>query len=395
MKLKKIEKDDTKKINKKKLVILVLLLVLLLAIIATFMTYTMNEKFRIFCDSHIFSKNVKEDSLPSIKIEDINNTKIFADTNYINVMNNNTITKYNFNGKKESDLSVEVTTPLISTNEDYSVIAEKSGSKIYLISKSGIVWQKEVEGKISRVKVNENGYVSIILSGTSYKSVIVLYDETGKEIFKTYLSTTVAVDTDVSADNKCLAFAEVNMSGTLIQSNIKIVNIEKAKEDPANSIVYTYKADANNLIIDINYQNTNKLICKYNDSIHVIENMEDKKIIEISDKNQKETFCDIGLSSFICNVSEESDGLFNTKTIAELINSSGQKKSSYSLKGTVKSILCAGNKIGLNLGSEVDFIDTNGWLVKKYTANQGIKEIVMSNNIAGIVCKDKIEIINL
>lgn len=53
------------------------------------------------------------------------------------------------------------------------------------------MWETEVEGNVSKIDVNENGYVSIILKGTTYKSVIVVYDAKGNELFKTYLSKRV------------------------------------------------------------------------------------------------------------------------------------------------------------------------------------------------------------
>ena len=60
-----------------------------------------------------------------------------------------------------------------------------------------------------------------------------------------------------------------------------------------------------------------------------------------------------------------------------------------------KEIYTTGNIVALNLGAEVEFINTSGWLVKRYTAEQEITSIVISNSIAGIVYRDKIEIINL
>ncbi len=53
------------------------------------------------------------------------------------------------------------------------------------------------------------------------------------------------------------------------------------------------------------------------------------------------------------------------------------------------------NKIALNLGSSVEFINTNGWIVKKYISEKEVKDIVLSENIVGIVYKDKVEISNL
>ncbi len=89
--------------------------------------------------------------------------------------------------------------------------------------------KKSVDGNLDKVTVNKNGYVSAIVTGTTYKSVIITYDEKGNELFKTYLSKTIAVDACVSPDNAEFAYAEVNNSGTTIQSNIKIISIKDVK----------------------------------------------------------------------------------------------------------------------------------------------------------------------
>ena len=202
------------------------------------------------------------------------------------------------------------------------------------------------------------------------------------------------MDADVSYDNKYLAFAEVNISGTLTQSNIKIISIEKAKDSKEDPIIYTYNANAGDLIINIKYQNKSKLVCLYDNSIHVIENNVDKEIINF-EKDNKVTFTDIELNNHVITVSEDKNGLFNTDTSIELVNSSNEKKNIYNLNSGIKNIYCYGNRICVNLGLEVHFIDTNGWLIKEYTSSQEIRNIVISNQIAGIIYKDKIEIINL
>ena len=67
----------------------------------------------------------------------------------------------------------------------------------------------------------------------------------------------------------------------------------------------------------------------------------------------------------------------------------------YTAESVTKEMITYGDKIALNLGTEVEFINTSGWLVKRYIANQEITSIVMSDNMAGIVYRDKIEIVNL
>ena len=54
-----------------------------------------------------------------------------------------------------------------------------------------------------------------------------------------------------------------------------------------------------------------------------------------------------------------------------------------------------GNVIGINIGTEVYFVNTSGILIKEYISNQEITNVIMSNQIALAVYKDRIEIINL
>ena len=58
-------------------------------------------------------------------------------------------------------------------------------------------------------------------------------------------------------------------------------------------------------------------------------------------------------------------------------------------------MVCKDNRIALNLGKEVQFIDNNGWLAKKFIGKQEVKSVLVSNKIGIIVFKDKISIVNL
>ena len=71
-------------------------------------------------------------------------------------------------------------------------------------------------------------------------------------MFTTFLANTRAVDISISNDNKYLAIAEVDTSGTMIQSSIRILSIEKAEDDPSNSLEKTYTSQTGKLITNIN-----------------------------------------------------------------------------------------------------------------------------------------------
>lgn len=231
----------------------------------------------------------------------------------------------------------------------------------------------------------------MITEGVSYKSVIVTFNKNGKELFKTYLASTVAVGADISVDGKYLAIAEVNIGGALIESSIKIIEIDKAsKGDTNNSIIYKYNADTNKVIIDIKYQERGQLVCMYNDSIHIIYEDEEFKLIEFSKNTQ---IADINLKSYAIRAEETQKGIFSTKTDIILTNIITKTENIYTIDSAVKKIVSNEQTSAINLGTEIHFINLNGWLEKKYTSNQEVKEIVLGTSVAGIIYRDRIKVI--
>ena len=79
----------------------------------------------------------------------------------------------------------------------------------------------------------------------------------------------------------------------------------------------------------------------------------------------------------------------------EIFNEKKYTKYIYNIEGVASALEAFGNVIAINLGTEVDFINTNGWLIKRYNSSTEINNIILGENIAGIVYADKIEILNL
>lgn len=398
MKLVEIKEDiesENKTLNKKKVIFSIIILIIIIVLVIVSSLYITNTSFRETMDKYVFRKSITENNLDYIEIDTENSPNIFAYDKYIVTLEKNTLTQYSQSGKKEGSLEIQVSDPIFDAEGKYLVVAEKNKQKIYLIYNDNIVWEKDIEGNISKINVNKNGYTSVIISGTTYKSVIAVYDKEGKELFKTYLSSTVAVDSSISEDNKYMSFGEVNTSGTLIQSSIKIVSIEKAKQTPSDSIINTYDAEQNDLLINIQYQDKNRLICMYNSSIHIIKDGKDEVLVSLNEKDNNITFSDIELSSNAYRIIEKSAGLFKSNSTVEIYNTTSKKQNIYNFNGVAKKVYSYGNIIAIDLGSEVLFINMNGWLIKKYNSAQDIKNIVLTDNLAGIVYRDKIEFISL
>jgi hypothetical protein len=367
--------------------------IIIIALIATYIIYSKNQTVRNWIDVYIFQKEVEQDSVSTIEYNSENNAEICAYDKYIGILSKNELTLYNNSGKEETTLDIPISNVIFNSSNRFLGIAEQDGQNVYLISGNTIAWENEIEGNISQISVNKNGYMAVVISGTSHKTVISLYDPTGKELFKIYLSTTRVASVSISNDNKYLALAEIDTSSSIIQSNVKVISIEDAKQKAENSVTYIYNAEPNKLLMNIKYADKNNLVCMYSDSIDILQEEENKQLISL--ESTKTSFLSIDLNNNIALVEEKASGLFTADSDIEITNVSNEKTTIYTVEAVAKSITAYGDIIALNLGSELHFVNTSGWLVKKYVASQEITNIVLSNNLAGIIYRDKIDIVNL
>ncbi len=295
------KETQSRMLNKKN--ILIAIIIVALAILIITIVYFSNASVMEWMDKNIFRKEVKQDNVNSIELKEDQHANIHAFNKYIGVLSRNKFNIYGSTGNEEKSLEVQISNPIFDSANRFLVIAEKKGKRLYLITDQDITWQAEVEGNIAQVHVNKNGYVAVVITDTSYKTVITMYNTEGKEIFKTFLSSKRTTDVCISNDNKHLAIAEVDTAGTIIQSNIKIISVEKASSEPTNSLENTYQGENDKLITNIEYQDKNKLICMYTDSIHMIENNKDNILMD--HKNKKMLFQSIELTNHVIEIEEK------------------------------------------------------------------------------------------
>ena len=192
-------------------------------------------------------------------------------------------------------------------------------------------------------------------------------------------------------DGKYLAIAEIDINGAVIKSSIKIIEVEKASTgDTVNSVIFKQNADSNKMITDIKYQEKGQLLCIYDDSILMIYQEKETTLLEF---NKNVQMASIDLKSYAVRAEEISTGLFSSKTDIILTNTLSKAETTYSIDSVIKSLTSCNQVVAVNLGTEVDLINLNGWLEKKYTSTQEIKDIVLGQSIAGIVYRDRIKII--
>ena len=380
-------------LNRKKIIIAISVSLCILALIILFLVYVFNGSFRSWIDINVLRKNISEKDIQTISLNTDKNNQIHVFNNYISILNDKTITLYNSYGEKITSIDININSALFDSSQKYLVVAEDKGHEICLLLDKTYLWGEKLEGEILQVHVNKNGYVAVITTDATHKSILTFFDPEGKKLFTSYFATTRIVDASISNDNKYIAIGELDTSGTIIKSNVKVLSVKNAQENPKNTIEYTYEVDNGVLITNVRYQTKNQIACIFDNGLGVIKDNTYKEVIKI--ENDNITYIANDFNNNVAYVEEESTGLFKTQSNVHIINTSDFQEKIYKMEYAAKDIYAKDNIIAINIGTEIFFLDTNGWLKKKYTSNQEITNVKFSESIATIIFKDKVIIVDL
>ena len=130
----------------------------------------------------------------------------------------------------------------------------------------------------------------------------------------------------------------------------------------------------------------------YDTGVSIIKEGQEKKILTFSADT---LFANIELNKEIVEIKKTQREDLMTETKTNIINTVGNKQLGYTIDAIPKEIQVKRHTVAINTGMEAYFIDNNSWLKKKYNSNQEIKEVVLGDSIAGIVYKNKVNIIRI
>ncbi|MBP3597061.1 MAG: hypothetical protein J6J60_06660 [Clostridia bacterium] len=378
--------------EKRTIIKIVLISIISIAIIIVSSLYVTDANFRLSIDK-IFNRAIYENNLKSIEISAEDSPIVYSYDKYIVVLSKGVLKCYDKTAKNVSSIEVNITSPMMKSNGKYLVIGEKNGKNFCVIYENELLWSNSVEGSISEININDNGYVGVIVTNTTYKSVVIAYNNDGVELFKTYINSTYALNCDISNNNRYLAIGEVDYSGTIIKSKVEIISIDLAKNDPRNSIINSYESEPGEVITSLNYHIGDNVYCVFSNYVQKVNHNGNERIVDF---NENTLFADIYTKNSLVLFEKQSSGIFSSEYQIRIINLSTKKENLYfeNLK-LIKSLKTSGENIVLNFVNSVQVLTKKGWLSKKYTSTKEIKDIVVSEKIVGIVYKDKIEIIEL
>ena len=107
-------------------------------------------------------------------------------------------------GERLVNESLQFSHAAVADNGMRAVVYDVGGRGLYMLSDKGILWQKENDGELLCVTINEKNQVTVTSNLLGYKAGVRVYDETGEPIFEFASSQRFCVAAAASDDGRYL-----------------------------------------------------------------------------------------------------------------------------------------------------------------------------------------------
>lgn len=324
----------------------------------------------------VLNKNIDSEDTVQIELQTSNN-KVVSYENEILVYNKGKITSYNSYGKQTGEIIIEDTIEAdIQTCGKYIQVINKDKSLVYVYKNKYEVARIKIDGQIYSANINNDGMSVIEHSSTGNKTVLGIYDNSGKQKYVVKLGGNIVGKYVLSDNSKYLAYAEINVSGISAQTNINLINLSSIKEDESNTNVL--HTEDNELAYDIYWSGKN-IIARFDEEYVIYDTIFDKKqIVEISDGQ----VVDIGDYAKRCAFTQIDK---NGQYILNLKKMTSDKIKTITLQDTPKYFKYENGIAYVCYTKKIEAYNNLGMKLKKYESDMVITEPIIFNNGRSVV----------
>ena len=262
----------------------------------------------------------------------------------------------------------------------YTALASTDKNFVRLYKGSKLLWNKEMPFDIKEISVNKNGYVSIALVRSGYRSGVRLYSIKGEELLNIDLASTYAIDMELNDNNNSLFVAEVDFNGINATSVLKTIDVV-SKE-------FTERVIGNDeIVVDLEYAYPSGLLIQTDKSIYSIGldgtfsklySFEDNSIYYASINDVKYPFI-IENNGFLLRSLKPNEERF------------------LKLENKPQLICVAFDRMAIMLENEVWIINNNCEVIKKCEADDGLIDLKLFNNgrTLAMIFNRKVELLGI
>lgn len=367
------------KFNRKKFFrnFLFLILFVVLILLGVYLWKVPEARERIYLYYSEFVAGFKDEEIInveekySISYDPAVQTTIMPGKDGVLVINKSGIAEYTTSKNPIWVKEMNISNPIIATDEDRFVIAESGGKKVMAFCNRTMLWEKECQGTINKVFINKAGYVGVIFSQTGYKSGFLFLNSEGQEICTKLFAKTTLIDLDISAKGDLVAMIEADATTATLSSAISFMSSQ-------GEIVYS-SIENDTLLSGIRFlDNTNVVAVGDNKLIRVDKNYNKTVLDDFKDK----TVSGINLENTdrIIKIYRTANSIFADKSTIDVLNINNKKVGTGEVSGVVKSVESTGKTIAIVLADRIDFFDISGRYLNSLSVSGKYKTIKLFAN---------------
>lgn len=150
-------------------------------------------------------------------------------------------------GKKLWEKNMVITDPILKSEGNYFLVAQKGGTRFALYNGEKAVFEKNSENNILTGNVSSNGDAVLVLDKPGYKGAIAVYNKSGDNAFSWSSGTSSIIAADISPKSRRVAAAMLNVDNT-VRSAVYLFDIKKSDS-------YVQQSFDNAIAYDVNFKN--------------------------------------------------------------------------------------------------------------------------------------------
>lgn len=372
--------------KKAKLLILLAGIIVVALITSAFIRYSYVRTFEDF--DVVSSVKTSGDNSADYKTFGANVIKVTKDgASYINE-----------DGDTKWDVSYAMKMPQVEVCGDYAIVTDMNGKDVYVFNTEGQVSHNSLNYDIAGADVAEQGVYCLMLQGED-DNHIVLYDKDGKTIleYNVYVENRgYPIDIDLSNDGEKLVVSFLQMTGTETNTVIAMYNYSSiGQNENADRLVGSYTID-DSVYPVVKFVDNDTIVCFGDKDIReyrMTEKPEEKKVIELGDREIQGVFYNSKIMGYICLSDDEKASKYKIY----IYDIAGNLKSTADFDSTYENIYAADDEIIVVGDMDCSIYRLNGSTKFRYSFAKSVMNITpdSKNNEYIVIFENETQTITL
>lgn len=186
----------------------------------------------IFGNGNIDSRisNTFDQESKMVPFENAASSQIQSSRQGLIVAKSNHISLFDKKGRVLWETQTSVVNPILKSEGNYILLAEKGGRRICLFRDRELVFSADAENDILNAELSSSGDVALVTKKEFYKNAICVYNKNGEQVFAWNSGADTIVSVDISSSSRTIAASLINTEER-VKSYVMIFDINKKEAD--------------------------------------------------------------------------------------------------------------------------------------------------------------------